>query len=356
MRRMEKIRGGWPMFTAALLLSVGLFAVTGCSPHKEAAAPQAPPVKGPVELLTLGLEEVPVNREATGFVTSATDAVLSSQGAGTVESIRVKEGDRVRKGEILVELDRRELEARLSGARAEAENASVRYGRMKELYSTESVTRQELDNADRALKVARAAQAALEARLSDQTVRAPFDGIVTEKRIEAGEMAAPGRPLLRLVDDRRLRLDAAVPETEIQYLKPGDTVPVSLDALGGASVTGTVSRIDPSSDPSTHSFRVKVDLPQRPGLKTGLFGRMVYEAGTRKTVRVPASSIRVRGALSSVYVAEGDGVIRSRLVKTGPSAGDVVEILSGVSAGERIVVHADESLDGKRIEPSPGAP
>lgn len=356
MRRMETIRGGGPLFTAALLLSVGLFAVTGCSPHREAAAPQAPPVKGPVELLTLGLEDVPVRREATGTVTAATDAVVSSRGAGTVEFIRVKEGDRVRKGEILLELDRRELEAQLSGATAEAENASVRYGRMKELYSTESVTRQELDNADRALKVARAAHAALEARLSDQTVRAPFEGIVTEKRIEAGEMAVPGRPLLRLVDDRHLRLEAAVPETEIQFLKPGDTVSVSLDALEDAPVTGTVSRIDPSSDPSTHSFRVKVDLPARPGLKTGLFGRMVYQTGIRKSIRVPAESIRTRGALASVYVAGEDGVIRSRLIKTGAAGGDRVEVLSGVSAGERIVVHPEEGMEGGKIENPPDKP
>ena len=162
-------------------------------------------------------------------------------------------------------------------------------------------------------------------------------------------MAEPGRPLVRVVDDRRLRLEAAVPESEIARLHPGDRVSVRLDAISESEIRGTVSRIDPASDPSTHSFLVKVDLPAHSGLKTGLFGRMIYEAGTRKSVRVPVSSIRTRGALTSVFVAGEDGVIRSRLIKTGASDGDRVEVLSGVSAGERIVVSAADDLDGRTI-------
>lgn len=181
-------------------------------------------------------------------------------------------------------------------------------------------------------------------------VKAPFDGIITEKKVEAGELASPGQPLLKMEDSRQLRLEATVAEGDLKSVSLGDKIPILIDALGVQPLRGTVSQILPAGDPQTHTFTVKVDLPITTGLKSGMFGRLQLDKGVTQTMLVPASVIVERGELTSVFVVGSDQIGRLRWVKVGRRIDNQVEILSGVNVGERVLLEGARGVDGAAVQ------
>ncbi len=333
----------------AMTLAVG---AGGCGSREE-SQPAASTTSR--ESLKARVEEVravqfPIVVEVTGQVAAVTQATLSSKIQGMVLEVRVREGTLVSKGQILVTLDSRDLRANLARADAELENAKAHLARMKRLYAQESVAKQELDNATRSFKVAEATKQAAQAQLSYTVIKAPFDGIVTEKRIEVGELAAPGQPMLKIEDPKRARLEATVAEGDLRSVTLGGKVPIVIDALGEQPLTGTVAQVLPSGDPATHTFLVKVDLPSTPGLRTGMFGRMQLGKGSSQTLAISKPGIIERGQLTGVFVVGQDNIMRLRWVKVGRTRGTSVEILSGLNPGERVLADATQGQDGGRVE------
>ncbi len=355
-----------------MALGLVMFLIAACGSRDEAGSPaiQGAPATIKAAVTEVRSAQFPVVVEVTGQVAAASQATLSAKVQGTVQELRVREGETVRKGQALVVLDSRDLRANLARAEAEYDNARTHLARMQRLYQQESVAKQELDNATRAFKVAEAGRRAAEAQLSYTVIKAPFDGVVTEKHIEVGELAAPGRPVLKLEDPRRLRLEATVSEGDVKAVAVGDKVTVVVDALGDRPLTGTVAQVLPAGDPATHTFVVKVDLPPTPGLKSGMFGRMRLDKGVSQTLAVPEPALIERGQLTGVYVVGDDQVAHLRWVKVGrrvparaqggypaPGALEVgngadVEVLSGLNAGERILADAKLGMDGARVEPA----
>ncbi|MDE3243004.1 MAG: efflux RND transporter periplasmic adaptor subunit [Nitrospirota bacterium] len=336
---------------------VALLAVAGCGPQEDATKPPASsslPSGIQATVVEVRLESVPVRLELTGQVTAATQATLSSQIRAAVEELRVREGTAVAKGQVLVKLEDRDLRANFSRAEAEAENARVHLSRMQQLYTNESVSKQELDNASRAFKVAEAGRQAAAAQLGHTVITAPFDGVITEKKIEVGELASPGQPLVKLEDPRHLRLETTIAEGDLKAISRGMRVPVTIDALNGkgASLEGTVSQLLPTGDPNTHTFLVKVDLPAMPGLRTGMFGRIELDKGAAQTMLVPRSAVFERGQLTGVYVVGPDRIARLRWVKVGRELDRRLEVLSGLNAGERVLAEAAKGADGIPIRTS----
>lgn len=352
----------------AVILSFLVF-VAGCGSREEptpnAGSPGgAGPAVVSAAVLDVQSAQVPIQIEVTGQVTAVTQAMLSSKVQGLVQEMRVREGERVSKGQALVVLDSRDLRAGLARAEAEAENTRAHLARMERLFAEESVAKQELENAQRSFKVAEAVREAAQVQLSYTLVKAPFDGLITEKKIEIGELASPGQPLLKMEDPRRLRLEATVAEGDLKAIARGDRIPILVDALG-SHLQGTVSQILPTGDPETHTFLVKVDLPAATGLKAGMFGRMRFNKGLGRTLVVPNRAVVERGELTGVYVVGADNVARLRWIKIGrrvpaeAAAGglssgrrteDNVEVLSGLNAGERIVAEARQGMDGVRVQ------
>jgi RND family efflux transporter MFP subunit len=355
-----------------MALGLVMFLIAACGSRDEAGSPaiQGAPATIKAAVTEVRSAQFPVVVEVTGQVAAASQATLSAKVQGTVQELRVREGETVRKGQALVVLDSRDLRANLARAEAEYDNARTHLARMQRLYQQESVAKQELDNATRAFKVAEAGRRAAEAQLSYTVIKAPFDGVVTEKHIEVGELAALGRPVLKLEDPRRLRLEATVSEGDVKAVAVGDKVTVVVDALGDRPLTGTVAQVLPAGDPATHTFVVKVDLPPTPGLKSGMFGRMRLDKGVSQTLAVPEPALIERGQLTGVYVVGDDQVAHLRWVKVGrrvparaqggyqaPGALEVgngadVEVLSGLNAGERILADAKLGMDGARVEPA----
>lgn len=325
----------------------------GCGSKEEpatsvvSAAPQTTVQAAVMEVKTA---QVPIRVEVTGQVAPLFQATLSSRIQGAIDKLLVREGTQVVKGQTLIQLDSRDVQADLARAVADVENAKAQLDRMQTLYVQDAVSKQELENATRAYKVAEANRKAVLAQLSYTVVKAPFDGVITEKKVEAGELASPGQPLLKMEDPRYLRLEATVAEGDLKSVSRGDKIPVLIDALGGLTLMGTVSQILPAGDPQTHTFTVKVDLPPTPGVKTGMFGRFQLDKGTSQTILVPESAVVARGELTSVFVVGADRIGRLRWVKTGRRFDQQVEILSGVNVGERVLVDGSRGVDGAPVK------
>lgn len=339
--------------TEKILLILLCGGLAGCGPREEPVQPAGTSAARPsIQAATIEVRSLPVplRVEVTGLVASVTQATLSGQIQAAVKDVRVREGSPVKKGEILVLLDDRDLRAELTRAEAEADNAKAHLKRMRDLFTQDSVARQELENAERTFKVAEANRAAARTRVSYSVVTAPFDGLVTEKLIHAGELASPGRPLLKLEDPQRLRLEVTVAEGDLKSLSRGDRVPVTIDALAGQALAGSVAQILPTGDPATHTVLVKIDLPPTSGLKTGMFGRMQLDKGTGRTLVVPRTAVIERSDLTGVYVVGSDSLAHLRWVKLGRPVGDQVEVLSGLNQGERVLMQGRQGNEGVRVE------
>jgi RND family efflux transporter MFP subunit len=330
-----------------------LLLLTGCGSKQDSNVPAvsaAPEATIQAAVLEVKLSDVPIRVEVTGQVETVYQATLSSRIQGTIDRVLVLEGSEVKKGQTLIELDNRDLQAELARAVAEIDNATANFSRMKSLYADDAVSKQEMENATRAFKVAEANRKAVLAQLSYTVVRAPFDGVITEKKVEAGELASPGQALLKMEDANRLRLEATVSESDLKAIRRGDRIGVFIDALPNQSLTGVVSLILPAGDPQTHTFTVKVDLPKTPGLKSGMFGRLQLDKGVNRTIVLPSSAVIERGELTSVFVVGPDHVARMRWVRVGRRSNQQAEILSGINEGEQVLIDASRGADGASVQ------
>jgi RND family efflux transporter MFP subunit len=334
-------------FIAVLLVAAGCGSKDEPPTSVLSAAPQTTIQAAVVEVLT---SEVPIRVEATGQVMPIFQAVLSSRIQGTIDQLLVREGTAVVKGQTLILLDSRDVQAELARAAAEVENAKAHLDRMETLHAQDAVSKQEMENAARTYKVAEANHKSVLAQLSYTVVKAPFDGVITEKNVEGGEMASPGQPLLKMENPRQLRLEATVAEGDLKSVSRGDKIPVIIDALQGRALAGIVSQILPAGDPHTHTFTVKVDLPPVPGLKTGMFGRFQLDKGSTRTILVPETAVVARGELTSVFAVGSDRIARLRWVKAGRRFDKKVEILSGVNVGESVLLDAARGVDGATVK------
>jgi RND family efflux transporter MFP subunit len=199
------------------------------------------------------------------------------------------------------------------------------------------VRKKDVEVASAQVHQASAAVRSAEVGLSYTKVTAPFDGRVVGRMVDPGTMASPGVPLLAIEGGDPL-LEAVVPERHLGGAAVGRTVDVQIDALGGRAIKGTVVETVPKGDATTHSFTVKIGLGHDPALKAGMFGTAVLPTGSVKRIFVPATAVWESDGLELVYALNSDGTARLRIVTLGEASGGRVEVLSGLSAGDRIVV------------------
>lgn len=325
-----------------------LVAAAGCGRAPERAPAASLPTVAVraqrIEMLTRTATE-----DVVGTVRARLRAVIEAKVSGRIEQMLVAPGQAVRAGELLVRLDAREIQARYEQARAVREQAEREFKRRELLLKDKLISQAEFDAADAQLRVAEAAVQEAETLLGYIRVVAPFDGVITAKRADVGDLAAPGRPLLEMEDPRSLRLEADVPEAMLGRIALGDSLSVRIPALA-VTLQGTVSEIAPVADPNSRTFPVKVDLPAHPGLRSGQFGRLAVPVAEVRALRVPAGAVQVRGQMELAFVVV-DGRAQMRLVKTGKHLGDEVEIVSGLNPGELLVIEGAASLvDGQPVE------
>jgi RND family efflux transporter MFP subunit len=187
--------------------------------------------------------------------------------------------------------------------------------------------------------------------MSYTRLAAPFAGVITARMADPGTMAAPGVPLLKVDQAGPLQLDASVDESAIAAIHKGMKVQVAIGSGSSANLTGIVAEIVPAADPSSHSFLVKIDLPSSAQMRAGMYGTAMFANGTKQAILIPRSAVVARGSLSCAYVLDSQGIAQLRYLTLGATQGDLVEVLSGVSAGEKLVdTPSDRDIAGKRIE------
>ena len=306
-----------------------------CGRH-EAAGPGGPAVK--VQTMEVQLQRAPEVYESVGTVRAKLTATVSAKVMATIREIPVKAGDPVRAGDELAKLDDRDL-------RAEYERARADYERFKNLLEKEAATRAEFDAVQSRYRVA-------EANLSYASIVAPFDGVVGQKLCDVGDLTSPGKALFLVEQPAVFRLEAQVPERFAGVVGVGKSVHVIIDATG-EKCDGLVAEVNPVADPASRSFLAKIDLDCRQPLKSGMFGRAQWIVGERAGMFLPKAAVHERGQLTYVLVA-GEGRAQMRLVKPGQEYLDLVEILSGLQPGDRVILSAEGELnDGQKISPSP---
>lgn len=333
-----------PLVTVVLMLIL-----TGCGKHGDAAeqGASAPPAR----VAVAGAVSRPVwdEEEVVGSVEAAQRAVLSAKVTGVIEAIKVAPGAKVGRGEVLATIDAREIKARLDQAVAAQDQAQKDFARIQRLLQSGSSTRQEFDAATTRLRTADAGLVEARTMLQYTSISAPFDGVVTRKLVEVGDLATPGKPLLEMENSSVLRFECEVPEALVDRIQMGSTLPVRVDAAG-AELAGVVSEIAPSASAGSRTFLVKLDLPSAEKLRAGQFGRVRVPVRERPAILVPETAVVRRGQIESVFVVQ-DGKARLRLVKSGRTLDGAVEILSGLSGGEQVVT-GDAALltDGAPVE------
>ncbi len=294
--------------------------------------------------------KLPIEETAVGTVQPVHRVELASRLMAKVAELNLVAGQAVKKGQVLARLEDSDLrarlmqaEARLAQSTAEQNLAKLEAGRLIGAAAANAASPNERDRAIASLQAADAnvlvaEQAISEAKtlLAFATIESPMDGVVVDKRMNVGDTTAPGQVIVTLLDPARMQLVASVRESLSQRLSVGGSVTVTIDSLGHGC-TGTVSEIVPEAQGSSRSFLVKVTGPCPPGVYAGMFGRLVIPLGTESVLLAPQSAVRRTGQLDFVLIVEGDRAAR-RLVRIGRSFGTDVEVLSGLRAGEQVLL------------------
>jgi RND family efflux transporter MFP subunit len=350
----------------------------GCSTEQQAEVPSTETVRN-VSVLAVKEDNIPDVRESVGTVRAAQTSDLASQMMGNIVEIRVHEGDRVYRGQVLAVIDDSKPRAAVDQANAaelatrqqlvaadsDLALAQSTLKRCQYLYEQKVVSQQEFDEVNARYQatlarrdIAQAGQVQARAVLSqartslDYTrIRAPFDGIVTHKKADSGTLASPGMPIFTVEDIGRYRLEVAVNESDLWCIRPGGQVSVAIEALGNTELKGKVVEIVPAADPASRAFLVKIGLPPDTRLRSGLFGRAQFSRGEQQALLIPRSAVVERGQLQGVFVLDQNKVANLRYLSLGKSSGSEIQVLSGLQSGEWLVANPGKrDLNSKRIE------
>ncbi len=397
----------WYVVGIALVLAGGVWTVQhfSQSPTEPKTTQETPITPVAVNTWTVRLKKVPDSLELSGTIQAIDSAVLSTRVSGRIKALALQEGDRVKKGQMVAQIDVADIAAQSAQAqagvgqsqaglaqtkanlsqfksqqveaRASLNLAKINQSRTAQLHNEGAISQSQLDQANTALEVAQAKVAQIEsairqgeaaiaqsqaaiaqakagvgaasANISYGVIRAPFDGVVTQKLAYEGEMTTPGSPLLKLENTDHLRLEIAVPEAELRFIRINQPVVVKIDALDEKQ-TASVKQIVPTADPNSRSFIVKVPLKNSGHLISGMFGRIELPRDTREVILIPANTLVRRGQLEGVYVVDAHNQAELRWVKTGSVRDNQIEIASGLTDGDRIITsHLQQLSDGQSV-------
>ena len=372
-----------------VLIGAGMLAA-GCGGESERAAQKIEFVPG-LRVQKMQLQSVADELEAPGTVIAVSTAQVAARTMGTVLQVAVREGDFVKRGQVLAQLDERELTSHrsaaqagsqaatagvaqatkaLTAAQAQADVMQKTYERYAYLKEQKSVSPQEFDEISAKQQAAQAnleqvkaalrqaeagsTQAESEAHAAESVasyarIVAPFDGRVIRRTVEPGSLVSPGVPLFIVEDASRYQLEATLPAEAAAFLKKNASARVQLDGLQQKSLSGKVAEMEAGADPASHTLKARIDLPKEAGVQSGMFGRALFQQGEKQALLVPGTALVVRGQLRGIYVLGAGGLLHWRVVTVGRNTAEVFEILSGLSDGDVVLLNpGTQELDGKK--------
>lgn len=308
------------------------------------APARTPEVRTP-EVRILELREVALTLPAEAVIEATRQATVATQVTGRIVAVHAEAGQRVQAGQVLMRIDAREAAENLAAARAQLAQAEANFNRTQNLFKQKFVSQAALDQAEAALKSARAQVAAAGAGASHATVTAPISGIVAQRHAELGDLATPGKPLVTLFAPDGLRAVASIPQYRLGDVQRARLARVELPEnsreyrrgdAGKRWLDGTRFEVLPTIDAQSHTATARVYLSAAEGLVPGMAARVHFVTGQARKLTVPASAVLRRGEISAVYVLK-DGKTVLRQVRLGePVADGELEVLSGLAAGETV--------------------
>jgi multidrug resistance efflux pump len=393
------------LVSISVLAMVTSVILSGCGAksHQKKLDNQGPVLSARV--LMIEEKEQPVTESVPGVIIAKTQAQVASKVMGTLTRVYVTEGQFVKAGQILAQIDasdlqpnvekagagiqeinnalleldkvQNEIDAGIQSARANYDFASTSLHRYENLYKQEAISREMYEETVRQYKMAESSlqsalakkeglkykQLQLKAKESQlkadmklartyvgySSIISPLSGWVVKKNLDQGSMAVPGQPLI-VIESGEYEFESSVKESLLPRLKIGNTVTVSLDALNHP-VESRLVELVPSADSNNRSFTVRSSLPKIEGIRSGMYGKMEIPAGMRKMVLIPADSVIRRNSLEGVYCLDSSNQAIYRVVKTGRQYGNMMEIASGLSSGDRVVIsNINEVKEGSMVE------
>ncbi len=347
-----------------VLVIVALAGIVLASCGKKDTTENNQEVRVPAKVEIAELKEYPVVHSFSGRLEAEKQSNLSTRIMGQISRIYVKPGQKVKKGDLLIQIRNQDIlakKAQVEASKIEAttayESAKKDYERFKALYESKSASAKELDDVTTHFKMAEARVNAVkqmekevEETMRYASIRAPYSGVITSKFVQEGDMANPGMPLLSMESPSKWKVVARIPEADIARLQLNDAVEVRFNT--DETIDGVIAEINPSATNTGNQFEAKVILSdsEPASLYSGMHATVLYEDGTQPLILVPKESLISRGQLVGIYAVSQSGNALLRWVKTGKSYDDKIEILSGLTHGEKYVAASDGKLfDGALV-------
>ncbi len=300
------------------------------------------PVAGAAQLDSAAatLQSRPLERVLDGKVEAVHEATVSAQTSGRVVEINYDVDDYVEKDAILLRFRDKDQRARYNAAKANYDEARAEFERVQDIYEKQLVAKSALDKAEARLKSTRAAFELASEELENTRVRAPYSGIVVKRHVEVGELANVGQPLFTGISLELLRVSVDIPQDMVRVVRERQQARVLLDANGQTSVPGETLRISPYANPQSHTFNVRVRLPEgEHGIYPGMFAKVAFVVDETQRLVIPAGAIVHRSEVTGVYVLDEQEQLQLRQIRTGEHFADgMVEVLAGLAAGERVAL------------------
>lgn len=356
------------MSTARILvlgLTLALVTASGCSRDKSgepAAAPTGAPAAGGAaasapEPVTVTVETVAVERvertvDFVGTLRADAEAEVATEVDGRLLTIEADLGDQVKEGQVLASLDSATLDAQLREAAANLQKASTDEARAEKLKAQGVMSQQEFDTISSAQHVAQARRDVLAIHLAHTKIRAPFAGRIAKRLVDVGNYVRVGTPIFVLVADDPLRLRGEVPERFVAELAIGQEVRGSVEAFPGDVLKGRLARISAAADSTSRALTVEATIPNPDGrLKVGFFCKAaILTKSDAEALVVPVEALVSFAGVTRVFIVDEGGIARTRPVRTGLSLGTKVEIVEGLSRGDRVATSALARLaEGSKV-------
>jgi RND family efflux transporter MFP subunit len=302
------------------------------------------------------LREVALTWPAEGVVEAVNQATLAAQVAGRVVDVRADAGDSVKQGQLLMRIDAREATQAHAASQATFAYAKAHYERSMDLYEQKFIAKAALDKAEADYRAAQAGAGATAASASHASIVSPLTGFVAQRHTEAGEMAAPGKPLVTVYDPKDLRVTASIPQYKLAEVRANLSARIEFPEIA-KWVDAARVEVFPAADPRTHTVTARVYLPGNmagvhSGVIPGMFARVHFVTGKAKKLLIPAAAVLRRGEVTAVYVIDEKNTAHLRQVRLSePLAGGFHEALAGLAAGEKVAL--DPVKAGIESRPNP---
>lgn len=355
MTRLPSRSPAWNAWRGAALLAL-LLVGSGCKGKPETDVAKEDP-RIPVEIAAVRSGPIDAAYRGTATLEAEAEATVVAKQSGVIEQLLVEEGARVRAGQVLARLETERLRLELARSRSTLDKLEQDFARAESVYARKLIAREAWERSKFELDGARAAHELAALALREAEIRAPIEGVVTQRAVKAGNMIQAGEAAFRITRLDRLEAQVFVPERDIHKLAPQQPVSLGVDALPDRVFKGAIERINPVVDPQTGTVKVTVRMaPDQPELRPGMFGRIEvrYERRDNATL-VPRDAVMIEDAGQAVFVVQ-DGKAQRRAVRLGHTDAGFAEVLEGLQPGEQVVVTGQNGLKDEALVAVIGEP